>query len=120
MRAAFVLVAHGSKNKKFYDMVERVAKELEGAVGGEVKVGYLMGEPSVEEAVRSAEGEVVVVVPFFISESSHVVRDVRERALKASNGRKVIFAKPLGDHPLVVKALLSRYLEALEDEGLRL
>lgn len=113
MKAAFVLIAHGSKNKKFYDLVENVAKMLEEKVKDKVYVGYLMGSPSVEEAVEKADGDVIVVVPFFISESSHVVKDVKERVLKASKGKNVIFAKPLGDHPLVVEALYLRYLEAL-------
>ena len=118
MKVAFVLVAHGSKNKRFYEMVENVARMLERKVG-KVHVGYLMGEPSVEEAVREAEGDVIVVVPFFISESSHVVRDVRERVRKATDGKEVVFARPLGDHPLVVEALYQRFLEALSGEGLR-
>ncbi len=113
MKTSFVLIAHGSKNKKFYEVVERVAKELEKRVG-KVHVGYLMGRPSVEEAVKEADGDVVVIVPFFISESSHVVRDVKERVKKACEGKEVIFAKPLGDHPLVIEALYQRYLEALE------
>jgi len=113
VEASIVLIAHGSKNKNFYRMVNNVARMLEEKVGKKVYVGYLMGEPSVEEAVKEAPGDLVVVVPFFISESSHVVRDVRERVMKVSNGKKVVFAKPLGDHPLVVEVLYSRYLEAL-------
>ena len=117
MKVPILLIAHGSKNKKFYEMVERAAEMLRELHGGKVVVGYLMGSPSIEEAVQSIEEDTFVVVPFFISESSHVVKDVKERVKKASNGKKVIYAKPLGDHPLVVRALYERFLEALQLYG---
>lgn len=117
MNVPILLIAHGSKNKKFYEMVERAAEMLRELHGGKVVVGYLMGSPSIEDAVRSIEEDTFVVVPFFISESSHVVKDVRRRVMEAAKGKKVIYAKPLGDHPLVVRALYERFLEALRLHG---
>ncbi|ALU12387.1 hypothetical protein EYM_03130 [Ignicoccus islandicus DSM 13165] len=111
-----LLVAHGSKNEKFNEMVLRVAMQLKRKAG-KVYVGFLLGTPSVREAAEKAfaESDEVIVVPFFIAEGSHVVKDLKkeiEEVAKGS-GKKVVFAKALGDHPLVVEALYQRFVEAL-------
>jgi sirohydrochlorin ferrochelatase len=113
--AALVLIAHGSKNPKFQEVVFRVADALEKKAG-KVYVGFLRGEPSVRAALTKAfqESDVVIIVPFFISEGSHVVEDLREEVEKSVNqGKKVIYACALGDHPLIIEALFQRYQEAL-------
>ena len=114
---ALILVAHGSKNPKFQEMVFRVAKKLEERVG-KVYVGFLIGQPTVTEAVieASKDNDELIIVPFFIAEGSHVVRDLKrsvENVLDES--KRVVFAKALGDHPLVIEALYDRYLEALKE-----
>ncbi len=111
-----LLVAHGSKNEKFNEMVLKVADDLRRKVKN-VYVGFLLGEPSVREALERAfdEDDEVIVVPFFIAEGSHVVKDLKNviREVAERRGKRVIFAKALGDHPLVVEALYSRFIEAL-------
>ena len=111
-----LLVAHGSKNERFNRMVLKVASELQRRVG-KVHVGFLLGKPTIREAAERAleEDDEVIVVPFFIAEGSHVVKDLRKEVeeVAESKGKKVFFAKALGDHPLVVEALYQRFLEAL-------
>jgi len=113
---ALILVAHGSKNPKFQEMVMRVAKKLEERVG-KVYVGFLIGHPTVTEAVKEAakENEELVIVPFFIAEGSHVVRDLKKSVETIISKKRIRFARTLGDHPLVIEALYQRYLEALQE-----
>ncbi len=114
--AAFVLIAHGSRNPKFQQIVMRVAEKLEDKVG-KVYVGFLMGKPSVKEAIAKAseENDELIIVPFFIAEGSHVVQDLRKTVEEIAKDKRVKFAKALGDHPLIVEALYQRYEEALRE-----
>ncbi|UXD22405.1 hypothetical protein IPA_04420 [Ignicoccus pacificus DSM 13166] len=116
---AFVLIAHGSKNPKFQEIVLKVAKELENKEDVKrVYVGFLMGKPSIEDAIKkaAANDDILVIVPFFIAEGSHVVQDIRRKVEEVvGNRKKVVYAKALGDHPLIVETLYQRYLEAVRE-----
>lgn len=85
-----VIVAHGSRRQASNEEVEvlanKVAQRLPGGFGG-VKVAFLeLASPSIEAAIDSCYEEgasELLVLPYFLSEGTHVAKDVPSEVAKA-------------------------------------
>ena len=99
-----VLVAHGSTDPRFAEVVAAIADQLRGAREElEVRVGYLdHGPPSVEDVVDDP----CVVVPLLLSGGYHVRVDIPARASGA------VITGAVGPDPLLAAALADRLREA--------
>lgn len=98
-----ILVGHGGRSN------EKVVRSIAASLEMDVEVGFVDGEPSVEEVLDVVEGE-VVVVPVLLSEG-HTLRKLRE--VLDGSGRDYRLARPLLDHPHVVRAVGERARERL-------
>jgi len=103
-----LLVAHGSRA----DAADAVVRELAGRVaersGLDVHVGYVdVRGPTVADAVADLPG--AVVVPAFLAEGHHVLRDLPAQ-LAATGADPAAFpvTPALGTDPLLARAALAR------------
>lgn len=77
-----LLVAHGSRREESNDEIETLAKKL-SYLGSEYQgVGFAfleLAEPQITDALESMitnGAESIVVLPYFLAEGKHVVKDV--------------------------------------------
>jgi len=107
--APLVLVAHGSTDPRFADVVEAIANGVRRlAPGLDVRVGYLEhGPPHVTDVVEPG----AVVVPLLLTSGYHVRVDLPAQATG------VVTAGALGPDPRIAGALAQRLTEAGYDGG---
>jgi sirohydrochlorin ferrochelatase len=109
-----VLLAHGSRrNRASREATELVAREVAGrAIVREVRTAFLEEAPSLEEAVRSIEGA-VIVVGMFSGDGLHGARDAPR--LIAQLGRKdIVYAGVIGTAPGIADLINGAVQAALD------
>jgi sirohydrochlorin ferrochelatase len=117
---ALLLIAHGSRHEPANDDLRRMAAAL--AARGEypiVEAAFLeLAEPDIPAGaaacVARGAGR-VLMVPYFLAEGVHLVRDLTA-AREELSGRyptvPFVLARPLGPHPLLERLVLERVREA--------
>lgn len=119
MKSAILLIAHGSRSAQANDDLRHLADELRGRGHGIVVASYLeLAEPGILDGGRQCAAlgaELVVMTPYFLSAGTHVTRDLaaaRDALSAEIPGVQFVLAEPLGRHPLLVKVIEQRVLEA--------
>lgn len=107
-----ILFGHGSRDPAWAAPLLRVQAALrEEAPDVRVEVAFLeFLSPSLPEAVErlAAQCARVRIVPFFMSQSGHVQRDVPpmlEAARARHPGLQLVLADPIGESPAVIAAI---------------
>ena len=115
-----LLVDHGSRFEAANSVLAWIARELAGRLSDRlVRIAHLeLVGPGVAEAldalVAEGAGE-IVVVPFFLAPGRHSSQDIPrlvEAAARRHPGVRLRMAAPLGAHPGLVEATLTRIREA--------
>jgi sirohydrochlorin ferrochelatase len=120
MRAALLLIAHGSRQREANDDLHALAEHLRRAGRyAPVEAGFLeLAEPSIDTAARrcvAAGVGRVILLPYFLSAGVHVRRDLQaQRDRLAAEFAHIDFclAEPLGRHPLLAAIVAQRACEA--------
>lgn len=116
---AVVLVDHGSREPDANAQLERMARALRRRLAGvPVEIAHLsLVPPDIEDAVAACAARgvrEVVVLPYFLGPGRHATQDVPRlaRAAAKRHGLRVRVAEPLGLHPGLVDALVTRVRRA--------
>lgn len=123
MTSAVLLIAHGSRRAEANQDLVRLAELVRGRLADSiVRIAYLeLAEPTIPQglaACRDAGATTIRMLPYFLSEGSHVTTDLREfrdRFAAENPGVSVALCPPLGLHPLVIEVVLARLNEPLSD-----
>lgn len=121
MRTGVIVFAHGSRIESANQAVRSVAADLAVAAGNpDVVAAFLeLGDPSLETAAgRLAAAGVnrIVILPYFLTLGLHMDRDlprIVQTISQAYAGLEVLVARPLDEHPALVRILEDRLREAL-------
>ena len=117
-----VAVAHGSRDPRaaatvgaLLDLVRRRAASA-GYPGLDVRAAYLgHAAPALGQALGALEGE-AVVLPLLLTDAYHSKSDIPKmlhEARAAQPRLDIAYGRPLGPHPLLLRALDRRLAEAL-------
>lgn len=118
--SALLLIAHGSRRPEANADLDHVAAEIRrGGRYHHVGTAYLeLAEPSIPDGAAAcveSGADAVILLPYFLSPGVHV-RDDLERfrgELEARHpGVRFALAEPLGRHPLLVRVVEERAMEA--------
>ncbi|GEM_PF-97766 len=120
-KTALILIDHGSRRAESNDLLLGLVHSLREANRFDLVVGAHMDieQPSLKSAIetcRSQGAERIVVVPFMLSPGRHSTEDIPEQARQGwpeGWGTQVVVAEPLGQHPLMMRAIFDRADEAL-------
>jgi sirohydrochlorin ferrochelatase len=117
-----VIFAHGSSIASANAAVAEVARATAETGGYLVQVGFLDPvHPSLDEAVASLVEQGasrVLVLPYFLTLGLHLQRDlpvIVERIAKQHPGLDIRVTPPLDGHAALVRILLDRTTEAIQD-----
>ena len=122
LTTGIVLFAHGSRveaaNRNVHELARNVA--LTGPYRY-VRAAFLeLGRPDLSQALREAVAagmHRVVVVPYFLTEGTHLRRDLPQLVAAAKGtipGFEIQIGQPLDGHPLMPSLILDRVQEVLE------
>ena len=108
-----ILYAHGSRDPRWREPFERLAKDLEADLGADtVRLAYLeFVGPTLAEAVRAATldgAETVRVLPLFLAAGAHVREDLPAevaRLRESGPDVEIELLPPLGEHREVWEAI---------------
>lgn len=106
-----LLVGHGSStDPRASRSVERHAEAIRATnVFDEVHTGFVRGNPSIGDAIRSVEDGPLIVVPGFMSAGYYTsVVIPRNVERYRSNGVSVRYTPPVGTHPLMSEIAFQR------------
>lgn len=108
-----VVVAHGSRDPRALRTVRALLRRVERQRPGlTVRLGHIeIEKPSLTDTLASLGGGRAVLVPLLLGPGHHVGYDLPRAAAAAPRLRTTI-AAPLGPHPLLVRALHARLVEA--------
>ncbi|MBU6175759.1 MAG: sirohydrochlorin cobaltochelatase [Planctomycetes bacterium] len=119
MKAAILLIAHGSRHAPANEDLHHVATMLRNRGHPIVVASFLeLAEPGIEDGGRDCvrQGATAVVMsPYFLSAGVHVRRDLTEsRDRLATEFPTVTFtlAEPLGRHSALIDVVEQRVAEA--------
>jgi sirohydrochlorin cobaltochelatase len=112
---AILLVAHGARDRRWAEPIERLGDALTKRVDGTpVRIAYLeFLHPGIAEALEALYHEgvrKVRVVPVFLGIGGHVARDIEERVAAARillPGLEISLEPPVGERPQVTEAIAS-------------
>lgn len=112
-RPALVLVPHGSRDPRALATARSLAGQVRAARPGlDVRLGHIeLNAPLLADTLEGLRGAPAVLVPLLLGRGHHVKRDI-PRAVAAHATGPVRIAPALGPHPLLVRALHRRLLEA--------
>jgi len=118
-RPALLLIAHGSREPEANADLTRLAQELRrSGQFAHVEPAYLeLATPGIDAGAANcvrADVRRVVLLPYFLSASVHVRRDLtaaRERLAARFPAIEFLLAEPLGPHPLLTEIVLQRVAE---------
>ena len=129
-KIGILALGHGSTlpyNKEMITGVANlIAEKYENTV---VRIGFMnMNSPDMDEGLKAFEGTgvcTIVAVPIFLAHGVHTTEDIPQilgisredrRTTIELNGNKVdlVYAEPLGAHPLIADLAYKRVQEALE------
>lgn len=113
-----VLVAHGggvgsTANREVAARAARVATRLGG---GDVRIAFLSGSPSLDEALTASRRSRRLVIPLFMAEGFFVarVRAMVQVWRDAQPSQATIRVEgPIGSHPVILEALAQRIQDLL-------
>ena len=119
-----VAVAHGSRDPRaaatvgaLLDLVSRRAAGA-GYPGLDVRAAYLgHAAPTLRQALGALDGE-AVVLPLLLTAAYHSKTDIPKALHEARSTQPrldITYGRPLGPHPLLLRALDRRLAEALQD-----
>ncbi len=119
MKAALVLIAHGSRNPSANADLFDLAGTITDYAG--VFPSFLeLAEPTIPEAAAQAVASGatrIVLAPYFLSAGVHVRRDLemyRNEFAARFPEAEFVLAAPLGPHPLLRELVLLRAAEAVD------
>ena len=126
MAPPLVAVAHGSRDPRaaatvgaLLDLVCRRAAGA-GFPGLDVRAAYLgHAAPTLGQALGALDGE-AVVLPLLLTAAYHSKTDIPKALHEARSTQPrldISYGRPLGPHPLLLRALDRRLAEALQDAG---
>jgi len=114
-KEAVILLGHGSQAEEGNTALAEVAAFVSGMVGEEVAPAYLQFKaPSLTESVERVIGAGatrVVVVPYFLYQGNHVMRDIPEELdmlRKEHPGVTIILTEHLGAHMKLAEVVVER------------
>ncbi len=112
-----ILIAHGSRDPRWRESVEKLAESLQADLGpDEVRLAYMQfASPTLidvaSEAVRAGATK-LRVLPLFLTGDGHLVRDIRplvdqlvDQLRKTHQSVEVTLLPPVGRHPLFEELL---------------
>jgi len=114
-----IAVAHGSSDPRAAATVDRLAalvreRAAAGSPGPDVRVAYLgHAAPTLRQALAAVDGE-AVVLPLLLTAAYHSKADIPGllRQVRTAQPRlEVSYGRPLGPHPLLIRALERRLAE---------
>ncbi|MCA9028229.1 MAG: CbiX/SirB N-terminal domain-containing protein [Planctomycetaceae bacterium] len=119
MRAAILLIAHGSRvdaaNADLRKLAAMISERIPEAI---VEYAYLeLAEPSIPDGLEACVergAEEVRMLPWFLSAGSHVTHDLeanRRRFIEKHPAIECSLCPPLGLHPLMIELVLARLEE---------
>ncbi|MFJ8075051.1 sirohydrochlorin chelatase [Streptomyces sp. NPDC096176] len=110
---ALVAVAHGSRDPRALVTVTALLDRVrELRPGLDVRLGHIeLNEPLLSDTLAGLAHRPAVLVPLLLSRGHHVKHDIPQAAARLA-GVDIRIARPLGPHPYLVEALLSRLAEA--------
>jgi sirohydrochlorin ferrochelatase len=119
-KKALLLIAHGSRQHAANDDLHYLAAAARARRRyALVQASFLeMAKPTIDEAAANCVGQGarrVVLLPYFLSEGVHVLRDLKAARVRLSRrfpGVEFNLADPLGRHPLLLDIVLERAAEA--------
>lgn len=120
-RAPLIAVAHGSSDPRaaatvgaLMELARRRAASA-GLPGLDVRAAYLgHAAPSVPQALAAVDGDEAVVLPLLLTAAYHSKADIPGVLREAHTSRPrlaVSYGRPLGPHPLLLRALERRLAE---------
>ena len=119
-----VAVAHGSRDPRaaatVRSLLDLVCRRAAGAgyPGLDVRAAYLgHAAPTLGQALGALDGE-AVVLPLLLTAAYHSKTDIPKALHEARSTRPrldIIYGRPLGPHPLLLRVLDRRLAEALQD-----
>ncbi|MCG6954370.1 MAG: CbiX/SirB N-terminal domain-containing protein [Gemmatimonadetes bacterium] len=121
-----ILIAHGSRDRRWRSSVERVVDSLRRELGEDtVRLAYMeRTPPTLEEVVSEAVAGGVTglkVLPLFLAEEGHVERDIRplvDSVRRAFPGAQIEQLPPVGQDPEFREALARIAQRTLEESGI--
>ncbi len=111
MRSAYLLIAHGSREKESNQAFEEFTSHLKSRFPGRyVQPAYLeLAQPSIPAAIGSCieqGAEEIFVIPMMLFPGRHVKEDIPRYIQEAKEKHRHIdfhYAGPLSDHPLMLE-----------------
>lgn len=107
-----ILAAHGAgEGSPANALVQACARALASiAAGARVREAFVAGSPSWDDVFRRVEGRRCVVIPMLTSDGFFAER-LRAHVARLGNGATT--SRPLGTHPVLVRALAERVATAV-------
>ena len=117
-----ILIAHGSHDPHWRASVEKLIEQIHADLGRDaVRLAYMgCTPPTLMDAAAdavSAGAKRIRVLPLFVTEEGHVVRNIHpliDRLRKGHGGIEVELLAPVGQHPMF-KELLIKIAEQSTD-----
>jgi sirohydrochlorin cobaltochelatase len=129
-KIGILALGHGSKlpyNKEMLSGVaDMIAEKYQNTV---VRIGFMnMNDPTMDEGLKAFEGtgvSTIVAVPIFLAHGVHTTEDIPQILGISREDRKtsidingtdvtLVYAEPLGAHPLIADLAYERAIEALK------
>lgn len=116
-----ILLAHGSRDKRWCETFEALAGPTLQAVNGSTVAYMELAEPSLETVVYEAVAKGIyefTVVPLFLAAGRHLRKDVPAKleALETSTGASIHLCPPIGENPLLGQAIKDVVVSQLSQE----
>ena len=105
-----ILLAQGSRDKRWCDTLEALARPTLNAVRNS-RIAYMeLADPSLDTVVHegvAAGAREFTVVPLFLAAGRHLRKDVPAmiEALEQSTGASIQLSPPIGENPLLGQAI---------------
>lgn len=100
-----VLIAHGSRNRRWTELLQGLAAELQTEVGSEkVRLAFMeLSKPSLFDIAEEVyePGMSLRILPLFMANGNHLAYDIPEQLNELAQrfpGMKVEMLPPLGEH----------------------
>ncbi|MCD4843601.1 MAG: sirohydrochlorin nickelochelatase [Methanosarcinales archaeon] len=129
-KIGILALGHGSKlpyNKEMLSGVaDMIAEKYQDTV---VRIGFMnMNDPTMDEGLKGFEGtgvSTIIAVPIFLAHGVHTTEDIPQILGISREDRKtsidlngtdvtLVYAEPLGAHPLIADLAYERAMQALE------
>jgi sirohydrochlorin ferrochelatase len=111
VKTAVIILSHGSRSGNADRAIRKVVEELRN-IGGRMDVEHAFLQyvpPTLQEVLERCIGKKadrIVIVPFFLQEGTHVIRDIPELvhlARKQNPSVTIVVTDYVGAHPLMAR-----------------